>query len=88
MRKPFLKSEITFKKSENKRFGDSFRKTCSARKAFLKSENKMMSDSYGSYIIYNQVDYAHHITARPPGFENPAASLLKTIFCLNILLVN
>ena len=54
--------------------GDSFRKTFSARIAFRKNENKMMSDSYGSYIIYNQADYAHHITASPPGFENPAAS--------------
>ena len=23
-------------------------------------------------------DYAHHITASPPGFENPAASLQST----------
>ena len=23
-------------------------------------------------------DYAHHITASPPGFENPAASLICT----------
>ena len=26
------------------------------------------------------VDYAHHITASPPGFESPAASLLRAIF--------
>ena len=26
-------------------------------------------------ITTRGVDYAHHITARPPGFENPAASL-------------
>ena len=24
-------------------------------------------------------DYAHHITASPPGFENPAAALLTTL---------
>ena len=36
-------------------------------------------------ITTRGADYAHHITASPPGFENPAASLLKTIFCLNIL---
>ena len=46
---------------------------------------------FGSSVNPNTTrgaDYAHHITASPPGFDNPAASLLKTIFCLNILLVN
>ena len=31
-----------------------------------------------SYPYYNQgggADYAHHVTASPPGFENPAAAL-------------
>ena len=28
-------------------------------------------------------DYAHHITASPPGFENPAASLFKAIHFFN-----
>ena len=37
-------------------------------------------------ITTRGADYAHHITASPPGFENPAASLQKTIFYLNILL--
>ena len=50
LRKPFLKSEITFSKSENKSLGD--REAFSVRKAFSKSENKMISDNY---IIYNQV---------------------------------
>ena len=27
-------------------------------------------------ITTRRADYAHHITASPPGFENPAASLL------------
>ena len=27
-------------------------------------------------ITTRGADYAHHITASPPGFENPAASLL------------
>ena len=32
-----------------------------------------------SLPYYNQgADYAHHITACPPRFENPAASLLGT----------
>ena len=26
-------------------------------------------------ITYRGADYAHHITASPPGFENPAAAL-------------
>ena len=30
-------------------------------------------------ITTRGADYAHHITASPPGFENPAASLL----CIN-----
>ena len=40
-------------------------------------------------ITTRGADYAHHITASPPGFENPAAALmcfskwfLKTIFLL------
>ena len=35
-----------------------------------------------NYPYNNQgADYAHHITASPPGFENPAASLYSaTIF--------
>ena len=28
-------------------------------------------------ITTRGADYAHHITASPPGFENPAASLLN-----------
>ena len=32
-------------------------------------------------ITSRGADYAHHITASPPGFENPAASLL----CNNLL---
>ena len=35
---------------------------------------------FGSSVYYllqpGGVDYAHHITASPPGFENPAAALL------------
>ena len=27
----------------------------------------------------SRADYAHHITASPPGFENPAASLIVNI---------
>ena len=30
-------------------------------------------------ITTRGADYAHHITASPPGFENPAAALLYTI---------
>ena len=29
-------------------------------------------------ITTRGADYAHHITASPPGFENPAASLLMS----------
>ena len=29
-------------------------------------------------ITTKGADYDHHITASPPGFENPAASLLET----------
>ena len=39
-------------------------------------------------ITTRGADDAHHVTASPPGFENPAASLLKTFFYLNILLEN
>ena len=31
-------------------------------------------------ITTRGADYAHHITASPPGFENPAAALLRKIF--------
>ena len=31
-------------------------------------------------ITTRGADYAHHITASPPGFENPAASLDGTVF--------
>ena len=31
--------------------------------------------SSGNPITTREADYAHHITASPPGFENPAASL-------------
>ena len=35
-------------------------------------------------ITTRGADYAHHITASPPGFENPAASLLCiTGLCIN-----
>ena len=27
-----------------------------------------------------EADYAHHITARPPGFENPAAALYNLVY--------
>ena len=30
-------------------------------------------------ITTKGADYAHHITASPPGFENPAASLLLEV---------
>ena len=30
------------------------------------------------------VDYAHHITASPPGFENPAAALHFITFCQGV----
>ena len=36
-------------------------------------------------ITTRGADYAHHITASPPGFENPAASLLKNILKLTVL---
>ena len=31
-------------------------------------------------ITTRGTDYAYHITASPPGFENPAASLLYNLF--------
>ena len=34
-------------------------------------------------ITTRGADYAHHITASPPGFENPAASL-KEVVCFNV----
>ena len=37
-------------------------------------------------ITTRGADYAHHITASPPGFENPAASLhMKATFKLRAL---
>ena len=32
-------------------------------------------------ITTRGADYAHHITASPPGFENPAAALKGTYLC-------
>ena len=37
-------------------------------------------------ITIRGADYAHHITASPPGFENPAESLLAKAFSSEKLL--
>ena len=37
-------------------------------------------------ITTRGADYAHHITASPPGFEIPAASLQTQIYLLKVIL--
>ena len=46
------------------------------------SKNKQVAKAHPEFgslvnpITTRRADYAHHITTSPPGFENPAASLL------------
>ena len=38
-------------------------------------------------ITTRGADYGHHITASPPGFENPVASLYDQVFSLTTLIL-
>ena len=56
--------------------------TCSIRQTVLPLVGGLAHPEFGSSvnpITIRGADYAHHITASPPGFENPAASLPKIL---------
>ena len=46
---------------------------------FLSDAASLWAGSSGNPITTREADYAHHITASPPGFENPAASLIDAL---------